>query len=111
MDCWRQSRRYRPGGRVIGQYLNVLRETLWEYYGQLNEIRINIRIKPEDRIEKPEALIRFEQARSLQIPYIDGGLVDQPFIWLQEHGVIVQFLTEWAVIEASQARPEQPNAR
>lgn len=79
-----------------------LRNILFEYYGQSNEVRLNIKIKPEDIVEKPEALVRYEQARDLGIPYVAGGLLDQPYIWMQEHGIIKQFLSEWEVIERIQ---------
>lgn len=86
---------------------------MWDFYGQSNEIRLNIKIKPEDIIEKPEALERYEQAKELGLPYVAGGLLDQPYIWIQEHGVIQQFLKEWKVAEAilnKQQPPQVPNA-
>jgi hypothetical protein len=80
---------------------------LLDYYGQGNEIRANIKINPEDVIEKPEALVRYEQSKDLGIPYVAGGVLDQPYIWMQEHGVIQQFLKEWAVIEKYQNSPQK----
>ena len=67
--------------------MEELKTILWDYYGQLNELRLNIKIKPEDRVWKPEALIRYDQARDLGIPYVAGGLMDQPYYWMQEHGM------------------------
>ena len=54
-----------------------------------------MKIKPEERIEMPEALIRYFQRKEYGIPYVDGGLLDQPFLWVQEDGVISNFLKEW----------------
>ena len=76
---------------------------MWDYFGQLNEIRQGIKPKPEDRIEKPDALIRYELAQSLGVPYVEGGLQDQPYWWMKEHGVIIQFLSEWKAVEQAQS--------
>jgi hypothetical protein len=85
-------------------------DTLREFYGQSNELRLNIKIKPEDIVEKPEALERYEQARDLGLPYVAGGLLDQPYLWVQEHGAIQQFLKEWAIVEAIQNAGQVSNA-
>jgi hypothetical protein len=37
---------------------------------------------------KPEALIRYEQCISMGIPLVAGGLMDQPYIWLQEWKIV-----------------------
>jgi len=60
-------------------------------------------IPPEERIEKPEALRRFEERKAMGIPYRSGGWLDQPFIWVQEDGVIVKFLELWQAINKSPA--------
>jgi hypothetical protein len=87
--------------------MSALRAYLWDYYGQGNEVRAGGKIPPEERLEKPEALARFEQARDLGVPYVTGGLQDQPFWWVQEHGVVKQFLEEWETIERIQAAQAQ----
>jgi hypothetical protein len=89
---------------ILARNLEKLRETLWDYYGQQNEIRAQIKVAPEDVVEKPEALIRYEMSKELGIPYVDGGLMDQPFVWIEEHGVIARFLQEWDIVEKLQAR-------
>ena len=38
--------------------------------------------------EKPEALVLYQQCKTLNLQLVDGGLVDQPHIWLQEVAVI-----------------------
>lgn len=43
--------------------------------------------------------MRYEQARSLGIPYRVGGLEDQPYLWMQEHGVIYAFLQEQEALD------------
>ena len=87
---------------ILARYLEDLKSELWEYYGQLNEIRMGLKVDPETAIAKPEELIRYEQAKDLGIPYVDGGLQDQPYIWLMEHGVINRFLDEWEAVHAQQ---------
>ena len=89
---------------MLSHEMEELKAILWDYYGQLNELRLNIKIKPEDRVWKPEALIRYDQARDLGIPYVAGGLMDQPYYWMQEHGIIAQFLREWKAVEAMQSQ-------
>ena len=74
---------------------------MWDYFGQQAEIAQQLKIKPEDKIEKPEALRRYEQAISLGIPYVDGGLQDQPYIWMQEHGVITRYYEERDIVKAN----------
>lgn len=56
--------------------------------------------------------MRFEQAKALGVPYVAGGLQDQPYLWVQEHGVIIQFLQEWQAVELMQAQASKgtPNA-
>ena len=78
-------------------------EALWEYHGQQNERAAGVKIKPEDRIEKPEALIRYEQAASLGVPYVEGGLMDQPWLWMQEHRVVQNYLAQKEAIAIAQA--------
>lgn len=91
----------------MSQELDKLKTTLWDYYGQRNEIAAGIKIKPENIIEKPEALTRYEQIQDLNIPYVLGGLVDQPYLWMLQHGVIKNFLMEWAAVERALARATQ----
>lgn len=62
----------------------------------MNEIRQGLHPKP---FPKPEPLIRYEQAQSLSIPYRAGGLEDQPYLWMQEHGLILAFLKEQEMID------------
>jgi hypothetical protein len=73
--------------------------------GQQNEIAAGAASpKPEDRIQKPEPLIRYEMAKSLGVPYVAGGLMDQPYIWMQEHAAIENALEQWASIHAALAQ-------
>ena len=88
--------------------MEELSAILWDYFGQQNELKERIKIAPEDLIRKPEALIRYEQSKELGIPYVEGGVVDQPFIWMQEHAVIAQFFIQWNAVQ--RALTESTNA-
>lgn len=72
---------------------------------------MGVKIRPEDYIEKPGALTRYEQIQDLNIPYVDGGLVDQPYLWMQQHGVIRNFLFEWNAVHKALAQEGQPNPK
>ena len=58
---------------------------LMNFYGSINEQKMGV--KP-DSIEKPEAMILWEKCQEIGLPLVDGGLMDQPYIWLQEVAVI-----------------------
>ena len=68
---------------------------------------MGLKPKPEDKIQKPEGLVRYELHKDLGIPYVDGGLQDQPFIWIKIHGVVAQFLQEWSAVQAIQNQNAQ----
>jgi hypothetical protein len=40
--------------------------------------------------EKPEALVRYQQCKLLGLQLVEGGLLDQPHIWLQEVAVVAE---------------------
>jgi hypothetical protein len=44
---------------------------------------------------KPIALIYYEMTVELGIPLVDGGIMDQPYIWLQMIGVIKHRESIW----------------
>jgi hypothetical protein len=92
---------------IVANSLAELEDQLLEYYGQLNEIQAGLAVKLEDRVPKPEALIRYEMAESLRMPYVDGGLMDQPWIWVQEHAVVEQLLLQWKLVQSNiQQKPK-----
>lgn len=98
---------YKLGGRILAHHLRDLQTYLWDYFGQLNEISLGLKPKPEDRLEKPEALIRYELAQEFHVPYVDGGLLDQPYIWMKEHSTIKQFLDEWRAVQLIQQQAQE----
>jgi hypothetical protein len=77
---------------------------LLEYYGQTNEYRKGLSTKVP---VKPEALIRYEQIKSFGIPYVDGGYLDQPYLWTLEHGVVENFIQMTKSLQAQEHRMTQ----
>ena len=74
------------GGRKIEGKLVELEKALHDYHGALNELAAGINVKPP---EKPEALVLWHQCQATGLPLVEGGLLDQPHIWLQEVAVII----------------------
>ena len=78
------------GGKVVSDGLETLRQTLYEYYGAINEIEAGIFDKKQSMPEKPEALIYTEQMIELGIPLVHGGVLDQPYIFMQEYKICIE---------------------
>lgn len=80
------------GSRITGG-LEALRSALYDYYGAINELKTLSEAQPNLAStvkipQKPEALILWEQCQALGLPLVDGGLEDQPHIWIEEVAVI-----------------------
>lgn len=91
----------RGGSRLAGG-LEKLRLALYDYYGALNELKTLSEAQPylasTVKIpQKPEALILWEQCQRLNLPLVEGGLEDQPHIWLEEIAVIEDVKQEFQV--------------
>jgi hypothetical protein len=76
--------------------LELLRSTLYEYYGTLNEIAKGL--KPAVIIEKPEALVLYEQIKSTGVLLCAGGLLDQPYIFMMEYAVCSEVDTVFTAV-------------
>lgn len=76
------------GKGLLHLMLEELREEIRNYYGALNERAMGL--KPSGNFEKPEALVRYEQCKDMGIPLIQGGVMDQPHIWLKEWAICAQ---------------------
>lgn len=48
----------------------------------MNQIAAGIRPPPEEIYEKPPELMLYEQCREMNIPLVEGGYMDQPYMWL-----------------------------
>jgi len=61
--------------------------------------------------EKPEALILYEQTKELGIPLVEGGVVDQPHIWMEQYAVCAMRTKMWDALDAAAAQhPPQGQA-
>ena len=55
----------------------------------LNQRMAGLKIRPDEVVQKPPELKKFEQMEATGLPVWDGGLQDQPHIWLEMVGIIV----------------------
>jgi hypothetical protein len=62
-----------------------LQNYLFNYYGLLNEQAAGLTVEMP---EKAEAVILWEQCEALGSGIYDGGVIDQPYIFMQEVAVI-----------------------
>lgn len=71
--------------KILKEGLDKLRTTLYDFYGYLNEITEGV--KPTDSVEKPEALVLYEQIKSTGLFLNAGGLLEQPYIFMMEYAI------------------------
>ena len=76
------------GDELVGLELDKLRNEIRNYLGALNEMLMGL--KPDATIEKPEALVLYDKCKSMNLPLVAGGLMDQPHVWLLEFEVCEQ---------------------
>lgn len=90
----------------MGDVLEKLEVELDEYYGTINEIRMGVNIPPKP---KPVPLQLYEMTKELGVPLVDGGVLDQPHIWLLMIGVIRSRESLWRTLidNATQSRKSQ----
>jgi len=62
-------------------------------------VRLGLRTKIPD---KPEALILTEQCQDLGLPLVQGGVEDQPYIWMREYALCVQTKALFEAINKAQ---------
>ena len=76
------------GGRLLEERLQELETALHNYFGAVNELAMDHPGLNVEVPEKPQALVLYQQCKSLGFHLVEGGLVDQPHIWLQEVAVV-----------------------
>jgi hypothetical protein len=54
---------------------------------------------PETPPIKPVAYILYEQCKELNLPLTEGGIMDQPHIWLMQWAVCMQRESLWRSID------------
>lgn len=72
---------YSRGGAKLNQKFSELRTALEDYYGALAQILNNIQVEVPD---KPIICVYVDQFMVTNKLYNDGGLGDQPYIFMQE---------------------------
>jgi hypothetical protein len=95
------------GGSAIAKKLEELRDYLLDYYGSINEQMVSGGLTGVEIPEKPEALLRDEQCKELGLPLVAGGVLDQPYIWMQEVGVIREVQAIFRVLEEKNNTTQQ----
>jgi len=94
----------RPGGSLLTEKLEELQNYLYNYLGSINELKLGGGLTGVKIPDKPEALLREEQCQALGLPLVAGGVMDQPYIWMQELAVIRDAV---ALFEALEKRNQQ----
>jgi hypothetical protein len=95
------------GGSALAEYLEWLRADLDDFFGAVAEVSQGL--ANERASQKPLALIRYEQCHAMGIPLVQGGLRDQPYIWLFEWAIISQVKTVFDAINSRGSQdPAQP---
>lgn len=88
------------GIELLEQGLKTLEETLLNYYGAITEIRNNRKVPVPDM---PESAILAEQIQQTGHLYFDGGLADQPYLFMKEIKVCIDirdlFRRQWEVAD------------
>lgn len=90
------------GGTVLRGITEDLETRLENYLGSLNEIRLGLRQQSE---EKPAELIVYEQIVELKQPLLEGGIMDQPHIWLMQYAICKNHIETWRRIIDAATKP------
>ena len=88
------------GGRILEGKLAELRKALEDYFGALNEIKFGHPALKVKIPEKPAALKKWQTCQVLNLPFMPGGLVDQPYLWLLEVQLIKEVEAEYKALDA-----------
>jgi hypothetical protein len=64
-----------------------------DYYGTINELKTLTESQPNLAStikipDRPEALTLWEKCQWLGLPLMEGGLADQPHLWIEEVAVV-----------------------
>lgn len=89
------------GDLALAEKLSELDEALQNYFGSIAEVRLGLRTIIPD---KPEALILTEQCKDLGLPLVQGGIEDQPYIWMKEYAICVQTKALFEAINKAQEK-------
>ena len=81
---------------LISDHLEAIRSEIREYYGQLNEVKLGARSKAPER---PEEFVQYEIMQRFNLPLVAGGLMDQPWLWLQTQQIISEEIELQRILE------------
>lgn len=93
-----------PGGLELSERLRSLEAALRDYYGALNEMKMGLHVKIPP---KPKPLVEYERCQALGLPLVEGGVVGQPYIWLQEIAVIIEQKELFELLEKRQIQQSE----
>lgn len=98
-------------GELVVDYLSPiiqdLSDRLDEYFGALNEYIMGARSSPSDLPPKPPELILYEQTTRMGVQVCAGGIIDQPYIWMEQWAVCDIKSRVW---EATKPKPRSDDA-
>lgn len=84
--------------------LGRLENEILEYHGYLNEKKAGL--IQNIPVQEPVEMIRYKQVRAMGIPLVEGGVMDQPHIWLLQYAVCKNMEDLFAALEKSNAIKE-----
>lgn len=87
--------------------MQKLADEIDEYRGGLNEVRLGAR-SVNKLPDKPEALILYEQIKEMGIPLVDGGIVDQPHIFMEQYAVCSTRTKLWDMLDRRAQEAAKP---
>lgn len=79
------------GGRLIAGGLEKLEAEILNYFGVIQELAVVSDVAPGSAVEipeLPEAVIYYLKMQATGLPLVEGGLIDQPHIFLEEIKVV-----------------------
>jgi hypothetical protein len=71
------------GGRHLRGIIEDNKQEIRDYFGAINLAKATSNFKKIP--EKPAVLVYYEQCKALRVPLVAGGLMDQPYVWLEQY--------------------------
>ena len=75
-----------------------------DYFGTINELKHGLEASLPS---KPEALILYEQIKEFGVPVVHGGIMDQPWIFMQEYKIVDNVVKQMEITERMNAANQQ----
>ena len=87
----------KPGGSELRGILEKLTDEIDEYFGALNELKLGIR-KISQVPPPPYIFLLYMQTKEMGVPLVEGGLQDQPYIWLDQYATCLVAEQQWEML-------------